>query len=470
MRRMPILHVRRVVNTWNLNMAQEDKRFMRLFFIGGLLPLLVVALTAVYLDRFALYLLPSLQGNPYFNGYQDVLHSFAFEGGRFLTSCVLIPIVFWHCDIVPKFMIRERLWQKWLKRELETEQSFSETVRNKWWRELALATPLYSHLQYQYRDQLDEKGRSRTDAENTLRHLSDQCETSYPVEQYRTPNSTITIITLSDHTVTLLKQAEQVRQTTYLAELEKHDHARELIRQRRELASEALRSAWGGHRIWGTYHAWRNWKKAMRVSPPAAPLLQWANQQEQVWAAGNNGEELVLKELKRRLAGTWTIAKGYRNHKGEIDLVAMGLDGIVALEIKYLSGVVHCDGDRWYRDKYDNYGNLIHRGVAIEDGGGRAPSRQLNEAADALQTFLHQAGISGNVLRVVVLSHDLSQIGTLQNQTVDRICRVRELDLSAFCRGRCTESWPSEIEKAVSLVQKDHAYHNKPRAATAGCT
>jgi hypothetical protein len=201
----------------------------------------------------------------------------------------------------------------------------------------------------------------------------------------------------------------------------------------------------------------------MRASPPAAPRLQQAGDREQIWAAGNDGEELVLNELKRRLTPTWTLLKGYLNHKGEIDLVAVGPSGIVAMEVKNVSGIVHCNGDEWSRDKYDNYGNLVQCGVPIKDKGGRAPSRQLNEPADALQAFLYRQGMPANILRVVVLAHNSSEIGNVQNKTVDRICTLRDLDLPAFCRGRCTENSTADIEKAIALIRQDHAYNNKRR-------
>jgi hypothetical protein len=201
----------------------------------------------------------------------------------------------------------------------------------------------------------------------------------------------------------------------------------------------------------------------MQAAPPTAPRFQHAGDREQIWSAGNEGEELVLNELKRRLPGTWTVLKGYLNNKGEIDLVAVGPSGIVAMEVKNVSGVVHCNGDEWKRDKYDNYGNLVQGGVSIKDEGGRAPSRQLNEAADALQHFLQRQGLPAHVLRVVVLAHSSSEIGSVQNQTVDWICTLRDLDLAMFCRGRCTENSTAEIEKAVSLIRQDHAYNKKRR-------
>ena len=85
----------------------------------------------------------------------------------------------------------------------------------------------------------------------------------------------------------------------------------------------------------------------------------------------------------------------------------------------------------------------------------------MNESADVLQNFLQRHGVPARILRVVVLSHEKSRVGQVQNQTVDWICRLRKLDLALFCRGRCTKNSVEDIEKAVSLIRQDHAYHNK---------
>jgi hypothetical protein len=444
-------------------MTQDGNRLWKGIFKLWVFPMIAVYfLTASILDG-SNFLLPGLKDNLYFRGYEDVVQSFTFVGWRFLLSCALIPIVFWQCDLIQKYFITRYLWHKWVERELETEQCFTETVQKHWWRELAFATPLYRVLIYQYRDQLIEVERTGAGANAVISPSDNQCNVPNPPEQYCTNGSTITIITLSDHTATLLNQAGQARQIAYLAELEEYDHARNLLRERRELASETLRSTWRDRRLWGKARGLLDWRSAMRASPPPAPRPHQAGDREQIWAAGNDGEELVLNELKRRLTGAWTLAKGYLNNKGEIDLVAVGPSGIVAMEVKYLSGVVHCNGDQWNRDKYDNYGNLVQGGVPIRDKGGRAPSRQLNAAADALQEFLHRKGMPAKVLRVVVLAHNSSQIGTVQYQTVDWICTLRDLDLAVLCRGRCTENSTVETEKTVSLICQDHAYHNKRR-------
>jgi hypothetical protein len=124
------------------------------------------------------------------------------------------------------------------------------------------------------------------------------------------------------------------------------------------------------------------------------------------------------------------------------------------------------EGDLWFRDKYDKYGNLVEQGLPVADRRGRSPSRQLNETTDTLATFLAQRKVAGHILRVVVLSHPMSRLGTMDHQMVDWVSTVESLDLPAFCNGLCTPNSPSEIERIVGLIQKDHAFANRLRIKT----
>ena len=110
--------------------------------------------------------------------------------------------------------------------------------------------------------------------------------------------------------------------------------------------------------------------------------------------AGIAGEQLVATELGRALDDDWTLLRGYRNRRGEIDQLLLGPRGLFAIEVKNLNATVHVDGDRWRADKYDNYGNLVEQ-RPIADRMGRSPSVQLNEPADDLERFLARARPAG---------------------------------------------------------------------------
>ena len=100
--------------------------------------------------------------------------------------------------------------------------------------------------------------------------------------------------------------------------------------------------------------------------------------------AGIAGEQLVAAELGRALGDDWTLLRGYRNRRGEIDHLLLGPGGLFAIEVKNINATVHIDGDRWRADKYDNYGNLVEQ-RPVADRRGRSPSEQLNEPAAELE-------------------------------------------------------------------------------------
>src|SRR3984893_5515191 len=109
----------------------------------------------------------------------------------------------------------------------------------------------------------------------------------------------------------------------------------------------------------------------------ASPSTAHTDTAEKI-GAGIAGEQLVATELGRALDDEWTLLRGYRNRRGEIDHLLLGPRGLFAIEVKNLNATVHVDGDRWRADKYDNYGNLVEQ-RAITDARGRSPRGQLNE-------------------------------------------------------------------------------------------
>lgn len=150
--------------------------------------------------------------------------------------------------------------------------------------------------------------------------------------------------------------------------------------------------------------------------------------------------------LSRLLGDEWTLIMGYKNPKGEVDQILVGPSGVFALEIKFINGTVHCDGDRWWRDKCDRYGNLVETNVPIADKRGRGPSRQLNEAEDSLQQFLSRRIGEGRVRRAVVLSHDASRIGTVLDVRVDLVTTLATWDVRSFVGAPTVlddEGWPA---------------------------
>ena len=199
-------------------------------------------------------------------------------------------------------------------------------------------------------------------------------------------------------------------------------------------------------------------------SPPAGPgrrarrpgQHRHQHQPEERIKAGIAGEQQVATELGRLLDDTWTLLRGYRNRRGEIDHLLLGPRGLFAIEVKHLNATVQVDGDRWRADKYDRYGNLVEQRV-IADRMGRSPSVQLNEPADDLERFLGGRGQTVEVQRVVILTHPRSKLGTVRNPTVLAGTSAGDvLDLAEASARRLAREQRAAIKE---LIQRDHAFH-----------
>ena len=196
------------------------------------------------------------------------------------------------------------------------------------------------------------------------------------------------------------------------------------------------------------------------VEPPRPPRGE-SSDEELMWQAGNEGERRVTEHLSSLLDDDWTLISGYRGPGGEVDQILVGPLGVCALETKYLNGRVFVSGDTWDIDKYDNYGNLVESERPIEDRRGRSPSEQVNGAVKPLERFLSKRDLVNRVNRAVVLTHDKSEVGRVEKQTVDYIGTLDEVTVDCLFSRRAPRL---DRESAVSVVQRiqgDHEFHRK---------
>lgn len=206
------------------------------------------------------------------------------------------------------------------------------------------------------------------------------------------------------------------------------------------------------------------WAGVALSGEPARPVLDLPSEQENKWASGQAGEQRVRSRLDGLLGEEWTAVAGYRNRGGEMDLLVVGPSAVVAVEVKYLNGVVHCRGQEWTRDKYDRYGNLVEAALPVRDRKGRAPNRQVNESADVLEAFLGSRGQRVKVRRAVVLAHDASRLGEVKDPGVDFVGALTSGDFDSGLRALLVveaERSQGDLDVAaiVALVQRDHAHH-----------
>src|SRR5580704_7619585 len=268
------------------------------------------------------------------------------------------------------------------------------------------------------------------------------------------------VVELSNHPGDLLDDASRRRVAAEKQALSVYQDA--LIRYRARVQTvKVKRDRARAQRRWGTWLrlAFAGWKEKRQVPRPPVPAAGHTDLEEKLMA-GIAGEQLVAVELGRALDDDWTLLRGYRNRRGEIDHLLLGPGGLFAIEVKNLNATVHVDRDRWRADKYDNYGNLVEQRM-IADRKGRSPSTQLNEPANDLERFLFEHGQPVTVERVVILAHRRSRIGAARNLTV-RVGTSADYLLTLIgSRSRqepLTDQQRTEIRR---LIQRDHAHHDK---------
>jgi hypothetical protein len=197
---------------------------------------------------------------------------------------------------------------------------------------------------------------------------------------------------------------------------------------------------------------------------PIQPTLRAAGEEEEKWNSGSEGERRVADYLAAHLSDDWTMVFGYYNAKGEIDQLLVGPRGIFAIEIKNVNGVVHCDGDQWWRDKYDNYGNLLEINLPMADKGGRGPSRQLNEPTNLLQSHINKKLSIGRIQRAVILSHNKSRPGALANITVDVVATIHNFDYERMIARQPNIIEAITVDKILMEIRKHHDdFKSSPR-------
>jgi transitional endoplasmic reticulum ATPase len=284
-----------------------------------------------------------------------------------------------------------------------------------------------------------------------------------PIPVTQTRPTGLKVMTLSDHTQDMVNKEASGRMRDYQAKQQRYDSALEARDRTKERYRADLSRAWEQKDKVGLLKG--TWNTLFGTLPevPNAPTLAPASDEERVWASGNEGEEAVTAVLSAQLYDNWTLLRGYHGARGEIDLMLVGSQGCVAIEVKNIKGLVKCYGDSWTRDKYDNFGNLKETNIAISDNKGRGPSRQLNESADFLQAHLKKTFPNLHIRRAVILSHEKSKLGTVSAPTVDYISTLSDLHVPSLTHGPIIS--PDEATRLIDAIRRDHLYHANWRAS-----
>lgn len=274
------------------------------------------------------------------------------------------------------------------------------------------------------------------------------------------------VLVLSDHggkqlnqTITQLRDAE----TTAAAWHDSYSRARQ------DLDASRRRKSWW-RRLLGvstaeerqaSARARRAWQGVAAADAGRQRLDGRARQQ----AAGVSGEEALQHGLSV-LDDAWIMLRGYRNRRGETDHVLVGPGGVWAVEVKRRRIRLHVVGERWWYEKFDSYGNLVDKGLAV-DGGGRSWARQVTDVAADLGEWLARNDLHVPVRTAVMIMHDRAVLGRLENPTVHAIGTHPTHLLKAIDRHAVALDSQS-CERIVALIRRDHQFHERRRHGSGG--
>ena len=136
-------------------------------------------------------------------------------------------------------------------------------------------------------------------------------------------------VELSNHPSDMLGHAERQRLAAEKHALSVYEDA--LIRYRARVQTTRVKRdrARAQHRWWAWLRlAVSGWKEKRGVPRPPIPAAGHTDTEEKL-LAGIAGEQQVAVELGRALDDDWTLLRGYRNRRGEIDHLLIGPAGTV---------------------------------------------------------------------------------------------------------------------------------------------
>jgi hypothetical protein len=182
------------------------------------------------------------------------------------------------------------------------------------------------------------------------------------------------------------------------------------------------------------------------------------NDTVQQQAAGVQGEDALADVLSKSLSDEWRMLRGYRNRRGEADLVVVGPPGLWVIEVKNRNARLHVDGDRWRHQKIDRYGNVVDGGEAT-DNTGRTWGRQASDVADDLVRWLERNNQHVPIHTAVMMMHERASLGSIVAPGVDLV----STDPGDLLR-EMTEA-PAAVESGAraaiaALIRRDHQFHN----------
>jgi len=260
-------------------------------------------------------------------------------------------------------------------------------------------------------------------------------------------------IILSDFAGEQIARAQSAREEIY---------SREMVGYKQELVrlNDALNERIDQARIAWKSSQYFKWLK-LRLSIMFFRSIHWierpvrldADQDEQKWTFGKQGEEQVIQTLFSVMPQDWVVVSGYHSRAGEADILIVAPNGLMVLEVKNIGGEIACNGNHWASRKRNKE---IRR---LQDRGGRSPGQQASAVADRIGNLFARVapGLDvGRVRRGVVFAAPTSIIRRCENVDVNLICTTRNLTPALMEKLFPPRERPLNVPMVLERITMDH--------------
>jgi hypothetical protein len=129
------------------------------------------------------------------------------------------------------------------------------------------------------------------------------------------------------------------------------------------------------------------------------------------------------------------------------------LSGVLALASTPLNGRMHCDGERWTRDKFDLYNNLVERAAPITQD----PTGDLYSASARLQQVLLGQTSIRQVVTGLVFTHHAATLGNIRHATLNMVTLLSDLKSATLLQAMSGHPDHRTIDGVVEVIRHEHA-------------
>jgi hypothetical protein len=166
----------------------------------------------------------------------------------------------------------------------------------------------------------------------------------------------------------------------------------------------------------------------------------------------DSGAQRVAARLAAILDDNWTLICNHCNSGGRLDHILVGPRGVLALACTALNGRMHCDGERWTRDKFDLYNNLVERDAPIATD----PMGNLYPASARLQQVLLGQTSIRHVVTGLVFTHHAATLGNIRHATLNMVTLLSDLKSATLLQAMSGHPDHRTIDGVVEVIRHEH--------------